>query len=309
MPGPTSSLAPFGRMLTAMVTPFGADGGLDLDGAQELAGYLADAGNDGLVVNGTTGESPTTTDSEKDAVLRAVLEAVGDRCTVLAGAGMSDTAHSLELVHAAEKAGAHGVLLVSPYYNRPPQTGLVAHFNALADASDLPVMLYDIPQRTGVALETETLVRLAEHPHIVANKDAKGDLAGASAVMARSGLAYYSGDDVLNLPLLSIGAVGVVSVAAHVATARLVELIDAYQRGDVTRARDLHYELLPVYTGLFRTQGAILTKAALGLLGLPGGPLRSPLVDATSEQIDQLRRDLSAGRVEGIRELMESDTG
>jgi 4-hydroxy-tetrahydrodipicolinate synthase len=295
-------------MLTAMVTPFRADGGLDLDGAQRLAVYLADAGNDGLVLNGTTGESSTTTDSEKDALLRAVLEAVGDRCTVVAGAGMNDTAHSLELVHAAEKAGAHGVLLVSPYYNRPPQAGLVQHFTALADATDLPVMLYDIPQRTGVALETETLVRLAEHPRIVANKDAKGDLAGASAVMARCRLAYYSGDDMLNLPLVAVGAVGVVSVASHVVSPRLVQLLDAYESGDVMRARALHYDLLPVYVGIFRTQGAILAKAALGLLGLPGGPLRSPLIDATTAQIDQLRRDLSAGRVEGIRELLESDT-
>jgi len=291
-----------------MVTPFGADGGLDLDGAQRLAVYLADAGNDGLVLNGTTGESSTTTDSEKDALLRAVLEAVGDRCTVVAGAGMNDTAHSLELVHAAEKAGAHGVLLVSPYYNRPPQAGLLQHFTALADATDLPVMLYDIPQRTGVALETDTLVRLSEHPRIVANKDAKGDLAGASAVMARCGLVYYSGDDMLNLPMLAVGAVGVVSVASHVVSPRLVQMLDAYEGGDVRRARALHYELLPVYVGIFRTQGAILAKAALGLLGLPGGPLRSPLIEATTAQIDQLRRDLSAGRVEGIRELMESDT-
>jgi 4-hydroxy-tetrahydrodipicolinate synthase len=289
-------------MLTAMITPFRPDGGLDLDGAQRLATHLADAGNDGLVLNGTTGESATTTDSEKEALLRAVLEAVGDRCTVLAGAGTYDTAHSLELVHAADKAGAHGVLLVTPYYNKPPQAGLVQHFTALADATELPVMLYDIPHRTGIAIESETLLRLSEHPRIVANKDAKGDLAAASAVMAGSNLAYYSGEDMLNLPLLSVGAVGAVSVCAHMATARLVELIDAYGRGDVTRARDLHYELLPVYVGTFRTQGAILTKAALTMLGLPAGPVRSPLVEATADQLAQLRRDLTAGGVGGLRD-------
>ena len=300
LPREATADAPFGRILTAMVTPFRLDGGLDVDGAQRLATHLVDAGNDGLVLNGTTGESPTTTDGEKDTLLRAVLEAVGDRAWVLAGAGSNDTAHSIELAYAAEKAGAHGLLLVTPYYNKPPQTGLLAHFTAIADATELPVMLYDIPHRTGVALETDTLVRLAEHPRIVANKDAKGDLAGASAVLARSDLAYYSGDDVLNLPLLSVGAVGIVSVVAHVATPRLVELVSAYRSGDVTRARDLHHELLPVFTGLFRTQGVILTKAALNHLGLPAGPVRLPLLDATPDQVVQLCHDLAAGGVAGF---------
>src|SRR5437763_3865499 len=177
-PEPTAaSAAPFGHVLTAMVTPFQRDGGLDLDGVQRLSSYLVDEGNDGLVVGGTTGESPTTSDAEKDAVLRAVLEAVGDRAFVVAGAGTNDTRHSIELSEAAEKAGAHGVLLVTPYYNKPPQSGLVQHFTAVADAVGLPVMLYDIPHRTGVALERETLLRLAEHPRIVANKDAKGAVA------------------------------------------------------------------------------------------------------------------------------------
>jgi len=300
LPKEATADAPFGRVLTAMVTPFRLDGGLDVDGAQRLATHLVDAGNDGLVLNGTTGESPTTTDGEKDTLLRAVLEAVGDRAWVLAGAGSNDTAHSIELAYAAEKAGAHGLLIVTPYYNKPPQTGLLAHFTAIADATELPVMLYDIPHRTGVALETDTLVRLAEHPRIVANKDAKGDLAAASAVIARSDLAYYSGDDVLNLPLLSVGAVGIVSVVTHVATARLVELVSAYRSGDVMRARDLHHQLLPVFTGLFRTQGVILTKAALNQLSLPAGPVRLPLLDATPDQVAQLCRDLTAGGVAGF---------
>jgi len=292
--------APFGRVLTAMVTPFRPDGGLDLDGAQRLASHLVDEGNDGLVLNGTTGESPTTSDAEKEALLRAVLEAVADRAFVLAGAGSNNTAHSIELAYAAEKAGAHGLLIVTPYYNKPPQTGLIAHFTAIADATELPVMLYDIPHRTGVGIEPETMLRLAEHPRIVANKDAKGDLAAASAVLARSDIAYYSGDDVLNLPLLAVGAVGIVSVASHVATTRLAEMVSAFRRGDVVRARDLHHELLPVFIGLFRTQGVILTKAALNTLGLPAGPVRLPLLDATPEQVAELSRDLGAAGVAGF---------
>jgi 4-hydroxy-tetrahydrodipicolinate synthase len=296
----SAQAAPFGRVLTAMVTPFRSDGGLDLDGAQRLATHLVDAGNDGLVLNGTTGESPTTSDSEKDALLRAVLDAVGERAYVLAGAGSNDTRHSIELAQAAEKAGAYGLLVVTPYYNKPPQSGLLHHFTAVADATGLPVMLYDIPHRTGTALETDTLLRLAEHPRIVANKDAKGDLAAASAVLSRSDLVYYSGDDVLNLPLLAVGAAGIVSVVTHVATERLADLVHAYLAGDVGRARALHYELMPVFIGIFRTQGAILTKAALNHLGLPGGPVRLPLPDATADQVAQLVRDLAAGGVAGF---------
>lgn len=209
---------PFGRVLTAMITPFTADGALDLDGAQQLAVHLVDAGNDGLIINGTTGESPTTTDAEKNDLVRAVLEAVGDRAHVVAGIGTNDTRHTLELARQAEHTGAHGLLAVTPYYSKPPQEGLYRHFTAIADATELPVMLYDIPGRSGVPINTETLVRLAEHPRIVANKDAKGDLGRASWAIAQSGLAWYSGDDMLNLPLLSVGAVGFVSVVSHVVT-------------------------------------------------------------------------------------------
>jgi 4-hydroxy-tetrahydrodipicolinate synthase len=289
---------PFGRVLTAMVTPFTAQGGLDVDGAGELATHLIDeGGNDGLVVSGTTGESPTTTDAEKERLLRAVVEAVGDRATVVAGVGTSDTAHSVELARAAATAGADGLLVVSPYYNRPPQAGLLQHVRCIADATPLPVLLYDIPGRTGVAFETETLLRLAEHERVAGVKDAKGDLGAASQVMARSDLAYYSGEDMLNLPLLSVGAVGFASVVGHLVGVRLRELLDAYESGDVRGALAVHRGLLPVYTGVFRTQGAILAKAALALLGLPGGPVRPPLVDATEEQIGVLRDDLAAGGV------------
>ncbi|SCK62078.1 dihydrodipicolinate synthase [Streptomyces sp. AmelKG-E11A] len=281
-----------------MVTPFTADGVLDLDGAQRLATHLVDAGNDGLVVNGTTGESPTTTDTEKAELVRAVLDAVGDRAHVVAGVGTNDTRHSVELAHAAEKVGAHGLLAVTPYYNKPPQDGLRQHFTAIADATGLPVMLYDIPGRSGVPINTETLVRLAEHPRIVANKDAKGDLGRASWAISRSGLAWYSGDDMLNLPLLSVGAVGFVSVVGHVVTPELRSMIDAFTSGDVRKATEIHQRLLPVFTGMFRTQGVMTTKAALALQALPGGPLRLPMIGLTPEETIQLTKDLAAGGVQ-----------
>lgn len=288
--------APFGRVLTAMVTPFSADGSLDTDRAAELAGRLVALGNDGLVISGTTGEAPTTTDAEQDALLRAVVEAVGDRATVIAGVGSNDTAHTVEAARAAEKAGATGLLVVSPYYNKPPQSGLLAHFRTVADSTDLPVMLYDIPGRTGVAIEHDTMLRLAEHPRIVANKDAKADLFAAQQVMAVTDLAYYSGDDALYLPLLACGAVGVVSVTGHLVADRHVALAQAVAAGNLTRAREINDSCLPVTVGIMnRTQGAIMVKAALGLLGFPVGPVRLPLVDATPEQVEVLRADLRAG--------------
>jgi 4-hydroxy-tetrahydrodipicolinate synthase len=293
-----SPAAPFGRMLTAMITPFAGNGAVDYDGAGRLAEYLVDEmRNDGLVVSGTTGESPTTSDAEKERLLATVLDAVGDRATVVAGVGTNDTEHSCELARVAERSGAHGLLVVTPYYNKPPQTGLIAHFSRVADATGLPNLLYDIPGRTGTAIAVETLVRLAEHPRIVAVKDAKGDFGAGSWVMARTQLAYYSGDDMLNLPWLAVGGVGFVSVVGHIVGDRLREMIDAYEAGKVTEALRLHRELLPVYTGIFRTQGVILAKAALGLLGLPSGRVRLPMADATPAEIEQLREDLIAGGV------------
>ncbi len=281
-----------------MVTPFTADGALDLDGAQRLATHLVDAGNDGLIVNGTTGESPTTSNAEKAALLRAVLEAVGDRAHVVAGVGTNDTRHSIELARTAEELGAHGLLTVTPYYNKPPQEGLYQHFTAIADSTGLPVMLYDIPGRSGVPIATETLVRLAEHPRIVANKDAKGDLGAASWALSRSGLAWYSGDDILNLPLLSIGAVGFVSVVGHLVAPELRAMLEAHLGGDVHKAAEIHHKLLPVIRGVFRTQGAMTTKAALALRGLPAGPLRAPLVELSPEELEQLKIDLAEGGVQ-----------
>jgi 4-hydroxy-tetrahydrodipicolinate synthase len=282
-----------------MVTPFRPDGSLDLDGVARLATYLVDEqGNDGLVVSGTTGESATTTDGEKDAILRAVLDAVGDRAHVVAGVGTYDTHHTVELAHSAEKAGAHGLLVVTPYYNRPPQAGLVRHFTAVADATNLPVMLYDIPVRTGVPITTDTLRRLAEHERIVAVKDAKGDFCETSWVTRDTGLAFYSGDDRNTLPYLSVGAVGVVGVPTHLFGRPTKTMIEAFERGDHAEALRLHHRLLPVFIGFFRTQGVILTKAALGACGLPGGVVRSPLVDATAEELAALRVDCAAAGLE-----------
>ena len=289
---------PFGRVLTAMVTPLAEDGSIDLAGAQELAAHLVDRqAHDGLVVLGTTGEAPTLSDGERHAVLEAVLDAVGDRATVVAGVGTNDTAHTIENARRAERLGAHGLLVVTPYYNKPPQAGLLRHFTAVADATDLPVMLYDIPPRSVVPIEVDTLARLAEHPRIVAVKDAKGDLGAVMRTLARTDLAYYSGEDMLNLPLLAVGGVGVVSVVGHLAGPRLAELVAAVESGDLVKARAVNESMLPLYTGVFRTQGVILTKAALRELGLPAGPVRPPLVDATPEQLAQLRADLADGGI------------
>ncbi|MDT4942066.1 MAG: 4-hydroxy-tetrahydrodipicolinate synthase [Pseudonocardiales bacterium] len=286
---------PFGRVLTAMVTPFDVAGGLDLDRAAELAAYLVDEqGNDGLVISGTGGEAPTTTDAEKSDLLAAVVNAVGDRAHVLAGVGSFDTVHTMHLAQQAAKAGADGLLVVTPYYSRPPQSGVLAHFRAVADASELPMLLYDIPHRTGTAIATETLIELAAHERIVGVKDAKSDLAATSRVLAETELAYYSGDDAMTLPVLSVGGVGVVGTSTHFAGPGTKAMIEAFERGDVAEAVRLHRQLLPIYTGIFRTQGAILVKAGLRLRGRDVGPVRLPLVDATEHEISHLTEDVAA---------------
>ncbi|MBW6437969.1 4-hydroxy-tetrahydrodipicolinate synthase [Actinoplanes hulinensis] len=289
---------PFGRLLTAMVTPFTPDGSLDIEGAARLAAYLVDEQrNDALVISGTTGESPTTTDAEKDTLLRAVIEAVGDRARVLAGVGTNNTAHTIELAQAAEKAGAHGLLVVTPYYSKPPQAGVERHFRAVADATGLPIMVYDIPHRAGTAIATETMCRLAGHERIVAVKDAKGDLVASSHVLARTDLAYYSGDDAATLPLLSIGGVGLVGTSTHFTGRLAKDMIEAWDRGDTAAALALHRTALPLFTGIFRTQGVMLVKAGLNALGRPAGVVRSPLVDATDEELNQLRQDAAAAGI------------
>ncbi|MDQ3504377.1 MAG: 4-hydroxy-tetrahydrodipicolinate synthase [Actinomycetota bacterium] len=284
---------PFGRVLTAMVTPFAADGRLDLDSAVRLATHLVDHDrHDGLVLSGTTGESPTTSDEEKESLLRAVIDAVGDRAVIVAGVGTNDTSHSIHLAEQAAKAGAHGLLVVTPYYNKPPQAALLAHFRAVADATELPVILYDIPGRTGTAIQTETLVRAAEHPQIVAVKDAKGDLFAGSEVMARSGLAYYSGDDVLNLAWLAHGAAGVVSVVGHGFGTSYAEMIDAVDAGKLLRAREIHTRLIPAVRTIMSpdSQGAIRAKAVVQILGLiDNRRVRGPLLDASEDDVAVLR--------------------
>ena len=289
--------APFGRLITAMVTPFKADLSVDWAGVEKLAAHLVSTGHDAIVVSGTTGEAPTTNDEEKDELIRVVKATVGSKVKVIAGAGNNETPHSVEQAIHAQKVGADGLLVVTPYYNKPPQAGIEAHFRAIADAVDLPVMMYDIPGRTGIEIEPDTIVKLAEHKNIVALKDAKGNVASTSWVIKRCGIPVYSGDDILNLPLLSVGAVGFVSVCGHTVGAQLREMLDAWFAGNSARALEIHQQLLPVFTGTFRTQGAILTKAALNLMGLPGGHTRLPLVDATAAQIEQLKLDLRAGGV------------
>lgn len=290
--------APFGRLITAMVTPFKKDGEIDWDGVAKLAQHLVDNGHDGIAVNGTTGEAPTTKSSEKLEIIRIVKSVVGPKITVLSGAGDNETAYTVEQAKRSAAAGADGLLVVAPYYNKPPQAGVEAHFRAVAAATNLPIMMYDIPGRTGIEIESDTIVRLFDSvDNIVALKDAKGNVAATSWVIKRCGIPVYSGDDILNLPFLSIGAVGFVSVCGHTVGTELKAMLDAWFAGNAARALEIHQQLLPVFTGTFRTQGAILTKAAMELMGLPGGTTRLPLVDATDAQIEQLRKDLIAGGV------------
>ena len=293
-----STQAPFGRLITAMVTPFAKDGSIDWDGVATLATHLADHGHDAIAVNGTTGEAPTTKSSEKLEIIKVVKSTVGSRVKVLSGAGDNETSYTVEQAKRSADAGADGLLIVTPYYNKPPQAGIEAHFKAVASATDLPIMMYDIPGRTGVEIESDTIVRLFELPNIVALKDAKGNLAATSDVIARCGIPVYSGDDILNLPFLSIGAVGFVSVCGHTVGNELRAMLDAWFAGDTARALEIHQKLIPVFKGTFKTQGAILTKAAMNLMGLPGGTTRLPLVDATPAQIATLREDLIAGGVQ-----------
>ena len=291
--------ARLGTVLTAMVTPF-TEHGVDTAAAARLATQLVDSGCDGLVLSGTTGESPTTTDAEKLALLGAVLEAVGDRTRIIAGAGSYDTAHSVHLAKACAAEGAHGLLVVTPYYSRPPQSGLVAHFTAVADATDLPVVLYDIPPRSVVPIEWDTIRTLSSHPNIVAVKDAKGDLHGAAQVMAETGLAYYSGDDALNLPWLAVGAVGFISVWGHLAAGQLRDMFSAFNSGDLATARKISVALGPLNAAQARLGGVTMAKAGLRLQGFDAGDPRLPQMPATAEQVAHLSADLQSAGVLGV---------
>jgi 4-hydroxy-tetrahydrodipicolinate synthase len=277
-----------------MVSPMRPDGSLDLEGAAKLAVHLVDSGHDGLIVNGTTGESPTTSDSEKVDLVRVVVEAVGHRACIVAGAGSNNTAHTVECARAAARAGAQALLIVTPYYNKPPQEGVLAHFTTVADATELPVMVYDIPGRTGIPIHTQTLLRMAAHPRIVAVKDAKGDLFAASEVMSATDLQWYSGDDALNLAHLTQGATGIVSVVGHLAGRQYAEMIAAVGAGNLTRAIEIHRQLIPAVNAIMHiTQGPIAVKAALHDRGvIASDTLRLPLISATKDQLAQVREGI-----------------
>jgi len=284
-----------------MVTAFADDGSVDLDGTARVAEHLANNGHDGLVVSGTTGEAPTTSTDEDGRILRAVIEAVGDRVTVVAGVGTNNTAHSIELAEQAAKVGADGVLLVTPYYSKPSQEGLAAHFEMVANAAGLPVLLYDIPGRAGVQIAESTYARVAAHDRIVAVKDAVGDLGRGVRIMQETGLAFYSGDDVLNLGWLTHGASGVVSVVGHVAGNEYAAMVDAVGRGDLAGALDIYRRLVPVVDAIMgRAPGAAMAKAAMQLLGvLPNRNVRLPLVPAADDLVNNLRTALTrAGLLE-----------
>jgi 4-hydroxy-tetrahydrodipicolinate synthase len=286
--------APFGRVLTAMVTPFADDGSVDLEATARVAAHLADNGHDGIVVSGTTGEAPTTSNEEAAQILRAVIDAVGDRVKVVAGVGTNDTAHSIELAEQAFKVGADGLLVVTPYYNRPTQEGVAAHFEAVAGSTELPVMLYDIPVRSGIAIAPDTYKRVAENARIVAVKDALGDLFRGVRIMDATGLAFYSGDDVMNLGWLTHGASGVVSVVGHVAGNEYAAMVRAVEAGDLAAALTIYRRLAPVVAAIMtRAPGAMMAKAAMQLLGVVDNRnMRLPLVAAGDDLVDLLRGEL-----------------
>jgi 4-hydroxy-tetrahydrodipicolinate synthase len=284
----------FGSLITAMVTPFRDDHAIDIDGAERLAAHLLDSGSDAIVVAGSTGESPTLTHKEKAELFRAVGGVVRGRGQLICGTGTYSTAETLELTQAAEDAGADGLLVVTPYYNKPPQRGLIAHFERVADATDLPIIVYNIPGRTATRIEHDTLLRLAERPNIVAVKDSTGDFQGVSRLMAEAppDFEVYSGDDWATFGYVCLGAVGIVSVASHLVGPQIRQMIELIQTGDVPAARKIHEALSPLFNALFITSNPIPVKAALEMLGLPAGVPRLPLVPATSEERDRVRRAL-----------------
>lgn len=279
-----------------MATPFAPDGSLDIGSARELASHLVDQGADCLILSGTTGESPTTHQPEKDALVREVVDEIGDRAMIVAGAGSNDTAHAVRIAKGAEESGAQGLLIVSPYYSKPSQEGIFQHISAIANSTDLPVMVYDIPGRTGVKISDEVFDRLAENPVIKAVKDAAADLPRGIATARRTGLEYYSGDDGLNLPWLTIGASGVVSVVGHVAASRYRAMVDAVDANDLAAAQKIDDELHPLVEAIMGGgQGAVMAKESVAMMGvIPHPTVRLPLVGASQAELDALRRVLTA---------------
>ncbi|MCL6612394.1 MAG: 4-hydroxy-tetrahydrodipicolinate synthase [Peptococcaceae bacterium] len=281
----------FGRVITAMITPFNKDLAVDYNVARKLARHLAESGSDGLVVCGTTGESPTLTKEEKVELFRAVVEEVGGRAVVIAGTGGNSTASSIELTQAAEKLGVDGVMLVCPYYNKPSQEGLYQHFKAVASSTNLPVLLYNVPGRTGVNLLPATVARLAEIPNVIAIKEAAGNIDQVSELrrLLPDSFAIYSGDDSFTLPMLALGAKGVVSVASHLVGTRMQQMINAFTTGNTTLAAQIHLQLFPIFKGLFITSNPVPVKAAMNLLGWQVGIPRLPLVEATAAEKEALK--------------------
>lgn len=290
----TSSAGPIGEVLTAMVTPFADDGSVDLAGVRRLSSHLVESGSDGIVATGTTGESPTLSANEKLAIYEAVVEAVGDRATVIAGTGTYDTAESVRLTKAAAQVGVDGVMAVTPYYSKPEQAGIRAHFESVADAADLPVLVYNIPGRTGRRIERPTLATLAEHPNIVATKDAVMDLDFTSeTVRTVPDLAVYSGQDSYTWPMMSVGAIGVVSVIAHVAGPQVKAMVQAANRGDMAGARKLHQALLPTCWACFLETNPSPVKSALSALWEPVGPPRLPILPASDATIQAIKNAIA----------------
>jgi 4-hydroxy-tetrahydrodipicolinate synthase len=283
----------FGSVITAMVTPFREDHAVDLDGAQELASYLVDHGSDAIVAAGSTGESPTLTHKEKAELFRAVGEAIRGRGKLICGTGTYSTAETLELTQAAEDAGADGLLVVTPYYNKPPQRGLVAHFERIADATELPIIAYNIPGRTATRIEHDTLIQLAQKPNIVGVKDSTGDFQGVSKLIAEvPDFEVYSGDDWAAFGYVCLGAVGVISVASHLVGPQIRQMIDLIQTGDIAAARKIHESLSPLFNAMFITSNPIPVKAALEMQGRKVGAPRLPLVPATEQERERVRKAL-----------------
>ncbi|ABB15499.1 4-hydroxy-tetrahydrodipicolinate synthase [Carboxydothermus hydrogenoformans] len=287
-------MAVFGRLLTAMVTPFDRDGKVNLEQAQKLASFLVENGSDGIVVAGTTGESPTLSFEEKVDLFKAVVEAVGGKAAVIAGTGSNATEASIKLTKAAEKVGVDGVMLVAPYYNKPSQKGLVEHFQAIARATSLPVMIYNIPGRTGVNILPKTMAKIAELENVVAIKEAAGSVDQATELIRilPERVKVFSGDDSLTLPILAVGGYGVVSVASHLVGLKIKEMIDQFLLGNVAVAARLHQELYPLIKALFITTNPVPVKTALNLMGHKVGGFRLPLVDMTEEEKEELVREL-----------------
>lgn len=282
----------FGEVLTAMVTPFNPDLSANYDRAQELAVYLIENGSDGVVVSGTTGESPTLTPDEKIELFKLVKEAVGNKGKVIAGTGCNCTSESIELTRRAEKVGVDGCMLVGPYYNKPPQEGLYQHFQMIAESTSLPVIIYNVPSRTACNIEAETVIRLSAVENIVAVKEASGNLDQVSKISTRTpdNFRIYSGDDSLTLPILAIGGDGVISVASHVAGKEIKEMVRSYKEGNIEKACEIHLTLSPLFKALFMTTNPIMVKSAVKLKGIDVGGLRLPLVDATRDQIEKLEK-------------------